>query len=90
MPLATKWYAQHLVPLIAFLSHGKDMASNSKDHQEAFLFDSPALFSCAFQCSAVTMLKYEKLSQEVPLPIVAVGLLLGEAGLHSLSEVSSA
>lgn len=39
---------------------------------------------------AVTMRKYEKLSQEVPLPIVAVGLLLGETGLHSLSDVSSA
>lgn len=86
MPLATKWYAQHLVLLISFLSHGKDRACNSADHQEAF--DFPALFTCAFECSAVSMLKYEKHSQEIPLAIIAVGSLLGEAGLHYLSDVS--
>lgn len=34
------------------------------------------------------MLKREKYGQEVPLAIVAVGSLLGEAGLHNLSDVS--
>lgn len=87
MSLATKWYEQHLVPLISFLSHAKDRACNSTDHQETFSLNSLALFSCALECSAVTMLKYEKLSQ--PLAIVAVGSLLGEAGLQNLSHVSS-
>lgn len=89
MPLTTKWYAQHVVPLISFLSHGKDRACNSTDRQEEFSFNSPALFSCTFEGSTVTTLKYENLSQEVPLSIVAVGSLLGEAGLHHLSDVSS-
>lgn len=88
VPLATKWYAQHLVLLISFLSRGKNRACNSADHREAFSFNSPALFPCVFESSAVTTLKYEKHSQEIPLAIVAVGSLLGEAGLHYLSDVS--
>ena len=50
VPLATKGYAQHLVPLLSLLNRDKDRACNSTDHQKAFSFNSSTLFNSEFQC----------------------------------------